>query len=109
MPGARRPRGRDLLCDRGNGYRLRLLASRPRRRYGRYDRQGPALAEKAKTLIRSVVPLLAVQTEPCCQGCQRALDQALITAPERRDPELLARLDAVAGRALGLLGPGEGR
>ncbi len=68
-----------------------------------------ANAEKAKTLIRSVVPLLAVQTEPCRQGCQRALDHALITAPQRRDPELLARLDAVAGRALGLLGPGEGR
>jgi len=59
-----------------------------------------ANAEKAKALIRSVVPLLSVQTEPCRQGCQRALDQALITAPERRDPELLARLDAVAGRAL---------
>src|SRR6202011_1171121 len=59
-----------------------------------------ANAEKAKALIRSVVPLLSVQTETCRQGCQRALDQALITAPERRDPELLARLDAVAGRAL---------
>jgi len=66
-----------------------------------------ANAEKAKTLIRSVVPLLAVRTEPCRQGCQRALDHALITAPQHRDPELLARLDAVAGRALGLLGPGE--
>src|ERR1700730_504566 len=59
-----------------------------------------ANAEKAKTLIRSVVPLLAVQTETCRQACQRALDQALITAPECRDPELLARLDAVAGRVL---------
>jgi 5'-methylthioadenosine phosphorylase len=68
-----------------------------------------ANAEKAMTLMRSVVPLLAVQTEPCRQGCQRALDHALITVPERRDPEFLARLDAVAGRALGLPGPGEGR
>jgi 5'-methylthioadenosine phosphorylase len=59
-----------------------------------------ANAEKAKALIRSVVPLLSVQTGPCRQGCQRALDQALITASERRDPELLARLDAVAGRVL---------
>jgi 5'-methylthioadenosine phosphorylase len=59
-----------------------------------------ANAEKAKALIRSVVPMLSVQTEPCRQGCQRALDQALITSPERRDPELLARLDAVAGRVL---------
>src|SRR5438132_2531519 len=59
-----------------------------------------ANAETAKTLVRSVVPLLSVQTEPCGQGCQQSLDHALITAPERRDPELLARLDAVAGRVL---------
>src|ERR1700738_3369130 len=37
-----------------------------------------ANAEKAKALIRSVVPLLSAQTGPCRQGCQRALDQALI-------------------------------
>src|SRR5712691_2128381 len=59
-----------------------------------------ANAEKAKALIRSVVPLLSAQTGACRQGCDRALDQALITAPERRDPELVARLDAVAGRVL---------
>jgi 5'-methylthioadenosine phosphorylase len=33
-------------------------------------------------------------------GCQRALEHALITAPEARDPEILTRLDAVAGRVL---------
>ena len=59
-----------------------------------------ANAEKAKALIRSVVPLLSAHVGPCSQGCQRALDQALITAPEYRDPELLSRLDAVAGRVL---------
>ena len=59
-----------------------------------------ANAEKAKALIKGVVPLLAAHVGPCRQGCQRALDQALITAPERRDPELVARLDAVAGRVL---------
>jgi 5'-methylthioadenosine phosphorylase len=36
---------------------------------------------------------------PC--GCDRALEYALITAPERRDPGLVAKLDAVAGRMLG--------
>jgi 5'-methylthioadenosine phosphorylase len=66
-----------------------------------------ANAEKAKALIRSVVPLLSAQTGPCRQGCERALDHALITAPERRDPELLARLDAVAGRVLHLSRPEE--
>ncbi len=40
--GQARPRGRDLLCYGGNGYRLRLLASRPRRRDGRDDRRGSA-------------------------------------------------------------------
>jgi 5'-methylthioadenosine phosphorylase len=37
----------------------------------------------------------------CCpEGCDRALDTAIITPPESRDPELLRRLDAVAGRVL---------
>src|SRR5216684_5456234 len=68
-----------------------------------------ANAEKAKALIRTVVPLLSAQTGPCRQGCQRALDHALITTPERRDPELVARLDAVAGRVLRPPGPRESR
>jgi len=59
-----------------------------------------ANAEKAKALIKRVVPLLSEHTEPCRHGCQRALDGALITAPESRDPALVARLDAVAGRVL---------
>jgi 5'-methylthioadenosine phosphorylase len=60
-----------------------------------------ANAEKAKALVKQVVPLLSGHTGPCRQGCQRALDHALITAPERRDPGVLSRLDAVAGRVLG--------
>ena len=40
------------------------------------------------------------QPEPCPTGCDRALDTAIITPPDARDPELLARLDAVAGRVL---------
>lgn len=40
------------------------------------------------------------QHPPCPQGSDRALDFAIMTAPERRDPALLARLDAVAGRVL---------
>ncbi len=68
-----------------------------------------ANAQKAKALIRSVVPLLAAHTGPCRQGCRHALDQALVTAPERRDPVLLARLDAIAGRVLGRAVVGETR
>jgi 5'-methylthioadenosine phosphorylase len=59
-----------------------------------------ANAEKAKALIKRVVPLLSEHTGPCRHGCQRALDGALITAPESRDPAMVARLDAVAGRVL---------
>jgi 5'-methylthioadenosine phosphorylase len=59
-----------------------------------------ANAEKAKALIKRVVPFLSDHTGPCRRGCQRALDGALITAPEHRDAALLARLDAVAGRVL---------
>jgi 5'-methylthioadenosine phosphorylase len=64
-----------------------------------------ANAEKAKALVQSVAPLLSTHAGPCRQGCQRALEHALITAPERRDPALVGRLDAVAGRVLRRLGP----
>ncbi|MCX7932672.1 MAG: S-methyl-5'-thioadenosine phosphorylase, partial [Rhodovarius sp.] len=56
-----------------------------------------ANAEKARALVRAVVPLLGTRRGPCHRGCDRALEHALITAPDRRDPDLLARLDAVAG------------
>jgi 5'-methylthioadenosine phosphorylase len=59
-----------------------------------------ANAARARALVRAIVPLLARHPGPCRQGCDRALETALITAPERRDPALLARLDAVAGRVL---------
>jgi len=38
---------------------------------------------------------------PCPAGSHHALDGALLTHPDARDPALLARLDAVAGRVLG--------
>jgi len=57
-------------------------------------------AEKAKSLVREATPLLADRPAACPFGCDRALDTALITAPEARDPALLAKLDAVAGRVL---------
>ena len=59
-----------------------------------------ANAARARSLVRAVVPLLARHSGACRQGCAHALEPALITAPESRDSELLARLDAVAGRLL---------
>jgi 5'-methylthioadenosine phosphorylase len=59
-----------------------------------------ANAEKAKLLVARLAEDLPRQHEPCPIGSDRALDTALITAPEARDPELLQKLDAVAGRVL---------
>lgn len=58
-------------------------------------------ADKGRNLVRRLPALLGPERDPCPHGCDRALDFALITAPEKRDPALLARLDAVAGRVLG--------
>jgi 5'-methylthioadenosine phosphorylase len=60
-----------------------------------------ANADHARNLVRAVVPAIGVPRGPCPAGCDRALDYALITAPERRDPALMSKLDAVAGRMLG--------
>jgi 5'-methylthioadenosine phosphorylase len=57
-------------------------------------------AEKGRALVSQVAPKLARRADSCSQGCHAALGAALITAPEARDPEVVARLDAVAGRVL---------
>jgi 5'-methylthioadenosine phosphorylase len=59
-----------------------------------------ANAEKAKALVARLARLFPREHEPCPIGSDRALDSAMITAPEARDPELLRKLDAVAGRVL---------
>jgi len=58
-------------------------------------------AARARDVVRGVAPLLAKRPEVCPKGCDRALDTAIITAPEARDPKRSAKLDAVAGRVLG--------
>ncbi len=57
-------------------------------------------ADKARSLVAEVVPTLGALRGPCPAGCDRALEYALITRPEHRDPRLMAKLDAVAGRVL---------
>src|SRR3954453_12863215 len=57
-------------------------------------------ADKAKGLVARLARDFPREHEPCPVGSDRALDTALITAPEARDPELLKKLDAVAGRIL---------
>jgi 5'-methylthioadenosine phosphorylase len=57
-------------------------------------------AETAKRLVARLARDFPREHEPCPIGSDRALDTALITAPAARDPELLKKLDAVAGRVL---------
>jgi 5'-methylthioadenosine phosphorylase len=60
-----------------------------------------ANADKARSLVRQVAPLAGPDAGAAHCGCRRALDHALITAPEVRDPALCARLSGIAGRVLG--------
>jgi len=57
-------------------------------------------ADKARSLVKTVLPKIGAPRGPCPAGCDCALEYALITAPEARDPAALAKLDAVAGRVL---------
>jgi 5'-methylthioadenosine phosphorylase len=57
-------------------------------------------ADKARALLKRVVPKLGPERNSSPLGIEHVLDTALITAPEKRDPELFKKLDAVAGRVL---------
>ena len=57
-------------------------------------------ADKARTLVKGLPERLGIERETCPDGCDHALEYAIMTAPEARDPSLIAKLDAVAGRVL---------
>ena len=57
-------------------------------------------AEKGRALVSRLPALLGAVREACPHGCDRALEYAILTAPDVRDPALMAKLDAVAGRIL---------
>ncbi len=57
-------------------------------------------AEKARNLVRGLPALLGAERAGCEHGCDKALEFAILTAPDKRDPAMLAKLDAVAGRVL---------
>ena len=59
-----------------------------------------ANADNARALVKQTAPGLARLEGPCPHGCQTALGSAVITPPEARDPAMVKRLDAVAGRVL---------
>ncbi len=57
-------------------------------------------ADEARNMVGRLPSILGTARPPCPHGCDRALDHAVLTAPEARDAELVAKLDAVAGRVL---------
>lgn len=59
-----------------------------------------ANSENARTLIKAVTPILGSTYEPCPHGCDRALQFALMTSPDKRDPALMKKLEAITARVL---------
>ena len=57
-------------------------------------------ADKARALVKSVAPRVQGDAAACQCGCRSALQHAILTAPEARDPALVEKLSAVAGRML---------
>jgi 5'-methylthioadenosine phosphorylase len=57
-------------------------------------------ADRARALLKRAAPKLGPKRTPSPLNIEHTLDTALITAPEKRDPVLFAKLDAVAGRVL---------
>ena len=57
-------------------------------------------ADKGRALVKDVVPRLSGRTALCQNGCHTALEHAIVTHPDARDPGIVAMLDAVAGRVL---------
>jgi 5'-methylthioadenosine phosphorylase len=57
-------------------------------------------AEKARGVVQRLAPKMAGLSMPCPEGCHTALENALITHPNKRDASLLSKLDAIAGKYL---------
>ena len=55
---------------------------------------------RARDMVAALPALLGASRDACPHGCDRALDNAIMTAPAKRDPALLQKLAAVAGRVL---------
>ena len=57
-------------------------------------------AENAKKLVANLPKLLTSERSICTEGCDKALEFAILTQPNSRDPKMVKKLDAVAGRVL---------
>jgi 5'-methylthioadenosine phosphorylase len=59
-----------------------------------------ANGDKARATILKLAAMMPREHPPCPIGSDRALDFAIVTPVAERDPTLMAKLDAVAGRVL---------
>jgi 5'-methylthioadenosine phosphorylase len=59
-----------------------------------------ANADNARSLVKAVAPMIDQDHTSGSCGCHSALQHAIITAPEARNPQALIKLDAIAGRVL---------
>lgn len=57
-------------------------------------------ADKARRLVKALTPAIATDSNAELCPCRTSLESALITAPDSRDPDLVKKLEAVAGRVL---------
>ena len=57
-------------------------------------------AAHARSLVSALAAGFEAQRAACSGGCDRALENTVMTAPEARDAELIAKLEVVAGRVL---------
>ena len=57
-------------------------------------------AEGARELVKVAIPIIGALESPFASGVHTALEHAIATAPQDRDPILMRKLDAVAGRVL---------
>lgn len=57
-------------------------------------------AQVARTLVAGLAGVITADAAGAGCGCRRALDHALITAPEARDPAMVDKLRAIAARVL---------
>ncbi|WP_018267956.1 S-methyl-5'-thioadenosine phosphorylase [Methylosinus sp. LW4] len=61
-------------------------------------------ADKASRLLARLLADFPQEHEPCPIGSDRALDNAILTAPEARDPALMEKLGVIVARTRGAAG-----
>jgi 5'-methylthioadenosine phosphorylase len=64
-----------------------------------------ANADRARGLVRALAGAVTADVHAAACPCRHALDHALITAPQARDPAMVQRLRPIAGRVLPPLEP----